>query len=95
MEQQAKKGADKGNRTGFVWTGIILCLIARALSSVPVVSIFVWIVGVSFLLTGCYVWTRLKNRCWAFMFWGLLAPIGLLGLCCLRDKSEIKDLEVK
>jgi hypothetical protein len=40
------------------------------------------------ILWGCYLWTSLKNRAWGFMFWGLLAPIGLLGIAVLGDKSN-------
>lgn len=40
------------------------------------------------ILFGCFLWTRLKNRHWIFTLWGILAPIGLLGIALLRDKSE-------
>jgi hypothetical protein len=43
--------------------------------------------AIAFLLSGCYIWTKLKNRHWAFMLWGLLAPIGLLGISLLKDKT--------
>lgn len=44
-------------------------------------------VAIAFTMTGCFIWTRLKNRHWAFMLWGLLSPIGLLGVSLLKDKS--------
>ena len=48
---------------------------------------FLYVLAVAFGLTGCYIWTRLKNRHWAFLLWGLLSPVGLLGIACLKDKS--------
>jgi len=52
---------------------------------VPIVLLFL---GYGFILCGCYLWTLLKNRHWAFMFWGLLPLWGLLGIALLRDKSN-------
>ena len=51
---------------------------------------FYGVLAVAFTMTGCYIWTRLKNRHWIFTLWGLLSPIGLLGISLLQDKSEIK-----
>lgn len=48
---------------------------------------FLYVLALAFSLTGCYIWTRLKNRHWAFTLWGLLTPIGLLGIALLKDKS--------
>ena len=55
---------------------------------------FLYILAVAFTMTGCYIWTKLKNRHWAFTFWGLLTPIGLLGISLLKNKSSvISDVE--
>ena len=43
--------------------------------------------GICSTLWGCYLWTSMKNRHWLFMLWGLLSPIGLLGIALLKDKS--------
>lgn len=48
----------------------------------------VWTLAVLIILAGCYIWTRLKNRHPAFLLWGLLAPVGLLGISLLKDKTE-------
>lgn len=48
---------------------------------------FLYILAIALTMTGCYIWTKLKNRSWAFMLWGLLSPIGLLGISLLKDKS--------
>ncbi len=39
---------------------------------------------------GCCIWAKEKNRglMWAFVF-GFLAPIGLVGMGLLKDKSEM------
>ena len=47
--------------------------------------LYIW--AIVFILTGCYIWTRLKNRHWAWMFFGLVAPIGLIPLWKMKDKS--------
>jgi thiol:disulfide interchange protein len=49
------------------------------------------VIGLILVLIGCYQWTRIKNRHWAFMFWGILAPIGLLGISLLSDKSQVQS----
>ena len=45
------------------------------------------IVGICTTLVGCYLWTRRKKRSWAFMFWGILGPLGFLGIALLEDKT--------
>jgi len=56
-----------------------------------ITGLFIWtglqIAGLVLVLIGCYRWTKEKDRHWAFMFWGLLAPIGLLGIALLRNKT--------
>lgn len=37
-------------------------------------------------LTGCYIWTRLKDRHWVFLLWGILTPVGLFGISLLKDR---------
>ena len=49
---------------------------------------FIFPLAIAFTMTGCYIWTRLKNRSWVFSLWGLLSPIGLLGISLLRDKTD-------
>ena len=49
------------------------------------------VAGMAFTLWGCYLWVKLKDRHIAFMFWGLLSPIGLLGISLLKDKTSGKE----
>ena len=85
---------DKGTRTGAIWGGLILILISRGiiLATENLIALIIGLVVLLFafglLLWGCYLWARLKNRHWAFMLWGLLSPIGLLGISLIRDKTE-------
>lgn len=53
---------------------------------------FLYIIAFAFTLTGCYIWIKLKKRHWGFMFWGILTPIGLLGISLLKDKSKLEVL---
>jgi hypothetical protein len=48
-------------------------------------------IGIVLTISGCYLWTQLKNRHWIFCLWGILTPIGLLGISLLKDKSETPD----
>lgn len=45
------------------------------------------IIGVVMATTGCYLWTRDKNRASGFALWGLLAPVGYLAIMSMKDKS--------
>lgn len=56
---------------------------------------FLYVVAYAFTLTGCFIWTRLKERHWIFTLWGILSPIGLLGISLLKDKSVIADDRIK
>jgi len=91
---ESKHDEDKKARTTFVVGGCFLLLIANGLSnfnhSVAIIfSILLYIAGLGLVLWGCYTWAKLKNRHWAHMFWGLLAPIGFIILWRLKNKSEI------
>lgn len=85
----------KTMRNLFVWIGLIVGFILNNLSRVVYLDTTSYIIGMVFvlgsLLYGCYLWTRIKNRHWLFMLWGLLSPIGLLGISLLKDKAEIED----
>lgn len=73
-------------RTVFIVVGMLGAYIANYM--VSDVSIIVCaVIAIACLLSGAYIWTRMKNRHWAFMLWSLLAPIGLLGISLLKDKS--------
>ncbi|MDD5338081.1 MAG: hypothetical protein PHG35_01525 [Dehalococcoidales bacterium] len=87
----------KSWRNNFVRTGLILAYLGNGffyIADIPyAIRIVLIILGVGLTLFGCYIWTKLKNRHWAFMFWGLLTPIGLLGISLLRDRSIHKEVE--
>lgn len=73
------------NRDLLIFFGIALSIFGRVIESWGLIFL---IIGIILILTGCYLWTKMKNRHWAFMFWGLLTPIGLLGISLLRDKTR-------
>ena len=77
-------------RTVLVVIGLIGAYAANYLGNDTAV-IACAVIAIAFLLSGAYIWTRLKNRHWAFMLWSLLAPIGLLGISLLKDKSNKDD----
>jgi hypothetical protein len=80
-------------RTLLIVLGLLLMYVmyALALADLELGRGWYWFlegVGMGAILWGCYLWTSLKNRAWGFVFWGLLAPIGLLGIAVLSDKSN-------
>jgi thiol:disulfide interchange protein len=72
--------------------GVILAVVGRFLGAF---GLLVSLVGLGLILVGCYRWTREKDRHWVFMFWGLLAPVGLLGIALLRNKTWDNHLRDK
>ena len=77
----------KTYRTAFIIIGIGLNFLTNHIGQGNSLFWFCGAMSMILLLIGCYIWTKLKNRHWAFMFWGLLAPIGLLGISLLEDKT--------
>ena len=71
------------------WFGVVISWLSWILSSG--VSLIWAIVGGVLAIVGCMFWAKAKGRNWVFGFWGFLAPIGLLGVALLKDKSEKKD----
>lgn len=54
----------------------------------------IWGIAMAITMVGCVLWALRKNRHWAFAFWGLIAPIGFLGISLLRDKTpKVETLE--
>lgn len=86
LSEKPTEKTSKGARTTAIWIGIFLSLIARFIPNFSI-SLIITIVAIAITLYGCYLWTQIKNRHWAFMFWGILTPIGLLGISLLEDKS--------
>jgi len=84
----------KADRNGLIIIGLVMGFIVNRITLFVdnfIVLIILWIlltVSIGLVLWGCYIWTKIKNRHFAFMFWGLLSPIGLLGISLLKDKSK-------
>lgn len=84
---------DKAKRTGSIWFGIVIMFVGRFIQGISINSMVGFIIGIiiqlgglALVLDGCYLWTRIKNRHWAFTLWGVLVPIGFLGISLLKDK---------
>jgi hypothetical protein len=73
-------------RTASILVGLIVAYLSYFYVSVNY-GVLILFLGMGLILWGCYLWTSLKNRHWLFMLWGLLSPIGLLGIALLKDKS--------
>jgi hypothetical protein len=73
-------------RTASIVVGLIVTYLSYFYASVNY-GVLILFLGVGLTLWGCYLWTSLKNRHWLFVLWGLLSPIGLIGIALLKDKS--------
>ncbi|MDD5510794.1 MAG: hypothetical protein PHI12_08290 [Dehalococcoidales bacterium] len=82
----------KGVRTGLIWAGVVLSYIGNLFNSDA--RILFAVVGMALVLWGCYIWCKLKNRNIAWGLFGLLAPIGLIVLCKLRDKTPLPQVKI-
>jgi len=75
-------------RTAFILVGLVVAYLSYYYMSVSVnKGVLIQFLGMGLILWGCYLWTSLKNRHWLFILWGLLSPIGLIGIALLKDKS--------
>lgn len=78
-------------RNRLVWGGLAISYIGNGFFHIDIPNYFlrllIILIGIGVSLWGCYIWTQLKNRHPAFMLWGILTPIGLLGISLLKDKS--------
>lgn len=72
-------------RTTMVIVGLIVAYSSILVSS-DILSLVIFLIGSGFVLWGCYLWVKIKGRHWAWMLFGLLAPIGLLALFLLKSK---------
>ena len=76
----------KAIRTALVTMGIATAYLSLLIPN-DILFTAVFSAGLGLIVWGCYVWARLKGRHWAWMLFGLLAPIGLLALALLHDKN--------
>jgi hypothetical protein len=76
------------HRIALLWFGAILSISGNVAIEIgrPDGAIAM-VIGVVMATTGCYLWTRDKNRALGFALWGLLAPVGYLAIMSMRDKS--------
>jgi hypothetical protein len=76
------------HRIALLWFGAILSICGNVAIEIgrPAGAIAT-VIGVVLAMTGCYLWTRDKNRASGFALWGLLAPVGYIAIMSLRDKS--------
>jgi hypothetical protein len=69
-----------------VIAGLIVSYSSIVVPSV-LLSLAMFIIGLGLVLWGCYLWAKIKGRNWVWMFFGLLAPIGLVVLLVLPSKN--------
>jgi hypothetical protein len=68
--------------------GVIFGYAARGVfASSEVVGIILAAISLVMIVWGSYLWVKMKNRSKWFILFGVLAPIGYIGLMLLKDKS--------
>ena len=82
--------AEGNGGVGIAWLGFLISGPGARLSGqywlIPL------IIGLMMSTFGCVLWAQRKNRHWAFGLWGLLAPVGFLGVALLKEKQiKLKD----
>jgi len=78
---------NKGNGgVGIAWLGAILMYIGQWVSYIWDYWLMLLMIGMAVAIVGCVLWAQRKNRHWAFGFWGILAPVGFLGISLLKEK---------
>jgi len=82
--------SEKGNGgVGIAWLGVIIMYVTEYwLAYVFDYWLAILMVGLAITIVGCALWAQRKCRHVAFALWGLLAPIGFLGIAFLKDKSQ-------
>lgn len=68
---------------GIAWTGAVVMIVGQR-TDYWVLGLFI---GIAITMIGCMLWVQRKKRHLAFVLWGILAPIGFLGISLLKDKS--------
>lgn len=71
---------------GIAWLGFIINLAGNRVSWEY--GFLISFVGIIIAVVGCVLWAQRKNRHWAFGLWGIIAPIGILGVSLLKDKQH-------
>jgi len=86
MEEKGTENTTLGAGKTLAWIGAIIGWVCTRIGGWASLGL---IVAFVLVLWGCYWWATGKGRNWAFMFWGLLAPIGFLGISLLRNKNVL------
>ena len=94
-------------RIAFCIIGIILLIASNIQSDIglqvdPIywtihddIAIVLLIIGLYFVIQGCYWWAKEKGRSGWWCLIGFIAPIGYLVLMNLKDKRRSKEMPVK
>jgi len=84
---KAKQTLDAGK--SLAWAGAIIGWISgRIVGAGYVAGLIGILLGIALSIFGCYWWAKGKGRSPAFMLWGVLAPIGFLGVALLKNKNK-------
>lgn len=73
---------------GIAWLGAVIMFVGGRLAYIFDYWSAILIIGLVITIIGCVLWVQRKHRHVAFALWGLLAPIGFLGIALLKDKTN-------
>lgn len=87
VKMSKEKPDTKGAGKSLAWFGFVIGYVVSRIFADYWFSLLILIIAVCMCVVGCVLWALGKNRHWAFGFWGILAPIGFLGVSLLKDKN--------
>jgi len=90
MEDNLSDMSKSNGGTGISWFGVIVAYAGNLAGQIFDYWIAIVLVGMAITMVGCVLWVQRKHRHIAFALWGLLAPIGFLGISLLKDRNTIE-----
>jgi len=79
----------KANGKTIAWFGVIVMFATnRIIAYVFDYWLAILMFGLAITMIGSVIWVLSKKRHWLFSLFGLLAPLGFIGIGVLKDKNE-------
>ena len=76
-------------RTGIslAWLGVIIGWVGYFFAPTYGLLLLALVIDLALAVWGCYIWAKAKGQSGVLALWGLLAPIGFLGVALVKNKS--------
>ena len=76
-------------RTGIslAWLGVVIGWVGYYLAPTYGLLLLALLIDLVLAVCGCYIWAKAKGHSGWFALWGILAPIGFLGVALVKSKT--------